>query len=79
MTMVATGEVEICLTFLSEMGEPGIDPVGPLPRQISTPTSLVGFVSTHSKDPAAAKALLEFLSSPGAAAVYKAQGMQPGH
>jgi molybdate transport system substrate-binding protein len=79
VAMVATGEVEIGLTFLSEMGEPGIDPVGPLPRQISTPTSLVGFVSTHSKDPAAAKALLEFLSSPGAAAVYKAQGMQPGH
>ena len=79
MAMVATSEVEIGLTFLSETGEPGIDPVGPLPRQISTPTSLVGFVSTHSKDPAAAKALLEFLSSPGAAAVYKAQGMQPGH
>ena len=78
MTMAAKGDVEIGLTFLSEMSEPGLDIVGPLPREISTPTSLVGFVSSHAKDPKAAKALLEYLSSPEAAAVYKANGMQPG-
>ena len=79
MKMVAQGEVEIGLTFQSEMEEPGIDVVGPLPKDISPPTRLVGFVSTHAKNPAAAKALLDYLSSPAAAAVYKAQGMQPGH
>ena len=78
MAMVAKGEIDIGLTFLSEMKEPGIDVVGPLAREISTPTALVGFVSSHAKDPAAAKALLDYLSSPEAAAVYKAQGMQPG-
>ena len=78
MALAAKGEVEIGLTFMSEMGDPGIDIVGPLPREISPPTTLVGFVSTHAKDPAAAKALLDYLSSPEAAAVYKAQGMQPG-
>ena len=78
MVMAANGEVEVGLTFLSEMETPGIDIVGPLPREISTPTTLVGFVSTHAKDPAAAKALLVYLSSPAAAAVYKKQGMQPG-
>ena len=78
MAMAANGEAEIGLTFLSEMGDPGIDVVGPLPAKISTPTTLVGFVSSHAKDPAAAKALLDYLSSPEAAAVYKAQGMRPG-
>ena len=78
MALVAKGEAEIGLTFVSEMGDPGVDIVGPLPREISTPTGLVGYVSTHAKDPAAAKALLDFLSSADAAAVYKAQGMQPG-
>jgi molybdate transport system substrate-binding protein len=78
MVMAANGEVEVGLTFLSEMETPGIDVVGPLPREISTPTFLVGFVSSHAKDPAAAKALLAYLSSPAAAAVYKKQGMQPG-
>jgi molybdate transport system substrate-binding protein len=78
MALVAKGEVEIGLTFLSEMNDPGIDVVGPLPQEISTPTSLVGFVSSHAKDPAAAKALLDYLSSPDAAMAYKAHGMQPG-
>ena len=76
MVMVAKGEADIGLTFLSEMSEPGIDVVGALPRGISTPTTLVGFISTHAKDHAAAKALLDYLSSPDAAAVYKAQRMQ---
>src|SRR5580692_9297266 len=78
MALVAKGECEIGVTFLSEMADPGIDVVGPLPKEISTPTSLVGFVSAHAKDPAAAKALLDYLSSPAAAPVYKALHMQPG-
>ena len=36
-------------------------------------------VETTDLRKAAAKALLDFLSWPGAAAVYKALGMQPGH
>jgi molybdate transport system substrate-binding protein len=60
------------------MDVPGIDIVGPLPAQISPPTRLEGFVSTHAKDPAAAKALLDYLSSADAAAVYKSHKMEPG-
>jgi molybdate transport system substrate-binding protein len=78
MAMAAKGEVEIGLTFVSEMEEPGIDVVGPLPREISTPTILVGFLSSHAKDAAAAKTLLDYLSSPEAGVFYKAQHMQPG-
>jgi molybdate transport system substrate-binding protein len=78
MAMVAKGEVDIGLTFLSEMEDAGIDAVGPLPRQISTPTALVGFLSTRAKASEAAKALLKYLSSSETAAVYKASGMEPG-
>ncbi len=78
MVLVAKGEAEIGLTFASEMEDPGIDVVGTLPREISPPTTLVGFVSSHAKDPVAAKALLVFLSSPAAAEAYKSQRMQPG-
>jgi molybdate transport system substrate-binding protein len=78
MKMVAQGDAEIGMTFLSEMEEPGIDVVGPLPKSVATPTRLVGFVSAHAKNPAGAKALLDYLSSPEAAAVYKAQHMTPG-
>ena len=79
MSMVAKGEVDLGLTFVSEMNEPGIEVVGPLPTGISTPTTLVGFISSQAKDHATAKALLDFLSSPTAAAAYRAQRMQPAH
>jgi molybdate transport system substrate-binding protein len=79
MALLAKGEIDIGLTFISEIvTEPGVEVVGPLPREISTPTALVGFVSTHAKAPEAAKALLSYLSSSDAAVVYKAFGMQPG-
>jgi molybdate transport system substrate-binding protein len=79
MAMLANGEVEIGLTFISEIvTEAGVEVVGALPREISTPTALVGFLSAHAKAPEAAKALLTYLSSPAAAAVYKKYGMQPG-
>jgi molybdate transport system substrate-binding protein len=79
MALLAKGDIDIGLTFISEIiTEPGVEVVGPLPREISTPTALVGFVSTHTKAPEAARALLRYLSSPEAAAVYRACGMQPG-
>jgi molybdate transport system substrate-binding protein len=78
MEMLAKGEVEIGLTFLSEIHDPGVEVVGILPREISTPTALVGFVSAKAKSPEAAQALLQYLSSPRAAQVYKAMGMQAG-
>ena len=78
MEMLGKGEVEIGLTFLSEIHDPGVEVVGILPREISAPTALVGFVSTKAKSPEAAKALLKYLSGPEAAVVYKAMGMQAG-
>ena len=58
--------------------DPGVEVVGILPREISTPTALVDFVSTKEKSPEAAKALLKYLSRPEAAMVYKAVGMHAG-
>lgn len=78
MALLAKGEVDIGLTFLSEIVDPGVDVVGPLPAAISTPTSLVAFVSSHAKDRGAAEALVRYLSSPAAAKVYKEGGMVPG-
>lgn len=78
MEMTAKGDVEIGLTFVSEMQEPGLDIVGPLPASICPPTTLVGFVSTHAKDSAATRTLLDYLSSREAAGAYTAQRMQPG-
>lgn len=78
MALVANGDVEIGLTFLPGMTNPEIEVIGPLPRDLSPPTVVIGFVSAKAKDPAGAKQLLQYLSSPDAAAIYKAQRFQPG-
>ena len=78
LSLVAKGDAEIGLAYLVDMKDPGVDVVGPLPRDVSTPTGFVGFVSAKAKDATAAKALLDYLASPEAALVYKEMGMQPG-
>jgi molybdate transport system substrate-binding protein len=79
MEMLAKGEVDYGVTFISEIiTEPGVEVVGALPAEISVPTRLVAFVGAHSKAPDAAKALVAYLSGPEAAKVYKDAGMQPG-
>lgn len=78
MQLVARGDIDFAVTFASEVHDPDVEVVGQLPRQISTPTGLVGFISAHAQAPEAAKALLSYLSSSDAAVVYRACGMQPG-
>ncbi|HEY6333354.1 MAG TPA: substrate-binding domain-containing protein, partial [Blastocatellia bacterium] len=78
MHLLTNGDIDFAVTFGSEINDPGVEVVGPLPSAISTPTSLVGFVSAHAKSPGAAKALLSYLSSSDAAAAYEACRMRPG-
>ena len=79
---VAKGETDLFLgPQLSDKLAAGVDVfvVGGLPRGVSTPIDVVGFVSTHAIDPKAAKSLLQYLKSPEAEAFYKAAGMLPAH
>jgi molybdate transport system substrate-binding protein len=78
MQLVIRGDIDFAVTFSSEVNDPGVEVVGQLPREISTPTGLVGFLSAHARAPEAARALLSYLSSADAATAYKACGMQPG-
>jgi molybdate transport system substrate-binding protein len=78
MQLLTRGDIDVAVTFASEINDPGVEVVGPLPREISTPTALVGFISSHANAPEAAKALLSYLSSPAAAAAYRACAMQVG-
>ncbi len=73
------GDIEIGMLLLSDElpYKEKFDIVGVLPRKICTPTPMVGFVSTHASDPAAAKALLQFLASPDAQAIFKDAGLEP--
>ncbi len=73
------GNIDIGLLMLSDMlpDKDKYDIVGVLPRKICTPIPVVGFISTHASDPAGAKALLQFLASPEAEAIWKDAGYEP--
>lgn len=75
---VAKGENEIALgPYLSDMRNPGLDVVGALPPEASTPIDITGFLSTSVKDPKAARALLDYLSSREAGPAWKAAKIFP--
>jgi molybdate transport system substrate-binding protein len=75
---VAKGEGEIALgPYLSDMRNPGLDVVGALPPEASTPVDITGLLSTSVKDPKAAKALLDYLSSHEVAPIYEAAKIFP--
>jgi molybdate transport system substrate-binding protein len=75
---VAKGETEIALgPYLSDMRNPGLDVVGALPPEASTPIDLTGFLSTGVKDPKGARALLDYLKSREAAPVWQAAKIFP--
>jgi molybdate transport system substrate-binding protein len=73
------GDIDIGMLMLSDMlpEKDKYDIVGVLPRKICTPVPVVGFISTHASDPAAAKVLLQYLASPEAAAIWKEAGYEP--
>jgi molybdate transport system substrate-binding protein len=77
MEMVTTGEAAIGLTYISEMTQPGITAVGTVPRELAEPAIYTGVIATHSAQAKAARALLDFLASSDAAAVYRDHRMQP--
>ena len=74
------GEAEIGLQPISELMEvEGIEIVGPLPADLQSPDlTYVAGAPYVSEQPIAAKALIDFLAGPKAAAAYKARGFQPG-
>ena len=78
--LVAKGDIELALgPYTSEMDNPGIDIVGALSPEASTPVDITGFISTSAKDPKAAKALLSYLSSHEVASIYEEGKIFPAH
>lgn len=76
--VLAQGKAEIALHQLQElMAVPGIEIVGPLPGDLQETFIFSAGIMTDATDVKAARALIEFLRTPGARAVIKAKGMEP--
>ena len=77
--VVAKGEAELGIGQASEIVPvAGVQLVGPLPGEFASTTVFTAAVGVGSKSPAAAKALIEFLTGPQATPLFKTKGFQPG-
>jgi len=78
MDFVLNGEADYGITFMSGLNRPGLEAIGPLPKELVPPTAYVGFLHAHAKDPALGQSLLQFLTSPEAAQAWTSRGFQTG-
>jgi len=78
-SLIASGEAEIGFQQVSELSHfAGVDYVGPLPADIQQYTMFSSGIIAGTKEADAAKALVKFITAPGAAAAFKKRGMEPG-
>jgi molybdate transport system substrate-binding protein len=76
--LVARGEVEMGVAQASEIAAvPGTLVVGPLPGDLNSRIVFAVGIGSTSQNSEAAKALIDLLASPAAAAVMKSKGMDP--
>ena len=76
--VVAAGEVELAIGATpSLLSTKGVQFVGPLPAELQDWFVNTAGVSATAKQPDAAKALIKHLTTPEAAAVIRAKGMEP--
>ena len=76
--LVARGDVELGFQQRSELIHvEGIDVLGPLPASIQIVTTFSAAVGARTRQPEAARALLDFMASPAAAAAKRRHGMDP--
>src|SRR5215470_8987976 len=75
---VAKGDAELGIFLTNVFNAPGIELAGPFPADLQQELIFPGAVATDAKEPAAAKALIDFLKTPSAITAIKAVGMTPG-
>jgi molybdate transport system substrate-binding protein len=76
--LVVSGEAEIGVAQASEIAAvPGTQVVGPLPGEFNSRMFFAAGVGSTTRNRAAAKSLIDLLTSPTGAAVLKSKGMDP--
>jgi molybdate transport system substrate-binding protein len=76
--LLSSGEVDFVVSGLPPLiGTPNIEWLGYLPDEINSWLLFTGGLGTHAKEAEAGRALLKFLTTPAAVAVWKENGLEP--
>jgi molybdate transport system substrate-binding protein len=76
--LVAQGDAEIGVTAIATLiATPGIEIVGPIPKEIQSYVSFQGAVSANAVVPDVAGELIRFVTGPNAVPIMKSKGMEP--
>jgi molybdate transport system substrate-binding protein len=77
-TNVVDGKSEMVVALISEIrASQGVEFAGPLPGELQSYVNFAAGVSTNSRNSEAAKTFVKFMTSPAAASVLKAKGLEP--
>jgi molybdate transport system substrate-binding protein len=76
--LVSSGAAEIGLQQASELYDnPEVEVIGMLPVPLQQTTQYSAGITANAKEPEAARAMIQALTTPQAKAIYKAKGLEP--
>ena len=77
--LVAMGDAEVGVAMVSEiLAAPGVQLAGPVSADLQSFTSYATVIPASAREPAAAKAFIDFLASSEAVSILKSKGLEPG-